>query len=461
MATEFKLVASKTSAFGQAVAVSGDHAIIGSRQPSRTSLASPGQAHIFVKTGTGWSEQTKVLPVSLPDTSDDFGTSVAMDGDYAIVGAPWHQPNYEGRAYVYHRSGSIWSEESVLASSDLVPFGNFGSSVAISADWAIVGSDDGAYVFQRTGSTWTQQAKLAGWGSQVSLSGQTAVINGPQYTVIVFQRNGTTWQQQAVLAADDAIESNLFGGSVSMSGDHIIVGAVHAQKIGTDYSGAAYVFARSGSAWVQQAKLLAEANSQLGPDKFGTSVAIGGDYAVVGDPADDDSAPGAGAAYIYRRKGSAWPLVEKVTASDAAFLDGFGESVAIDGSVFGGQAIVGAEGKDSGAAYVMSDFPATFDGAIDPGKYRICAEILFGLIGGGSGVIWLPGTGPVPVDPEPFKAWSALSPAKRDVLVGLAISEMANLVYDGASREEVQTAGLRLLKRAADQIRVPQKTGSR
>ena len=121
MATEFKLVASKTSAFGQAVAVSGDHAIVGARQPSRTSLASPGEAHIFVKTGTGWSEQAKVLPVSLPDTSDDFGTSVAMDGDYAIVGAPWHQPNYEGRAYVYHRSGSIWSEESVLASSDRLP----------------------------------------------------------------------------------------------------------------------------------------------------------------------------------------------------------------------------------------------------------------------------------------------------------------------------------------------------
>jgi hypothetical protein len=106
-------------------------------------------------------------------------------------------------------------------------------------------------------------------------------------------------------------------------------------------------------------------------------------------------------------------------------------------------------------------FQGTFDGVIDPDRWSISAKIFFGLIGGGGGVIWLPGTGPVPVDPEPFKLLSALSPRKRDVLLGLALSEMANLVYDGTSRQELEMVGLRLLKESAQQIRLPGKVGGR
>ena len=462
MATQVKLVGTNTVEFGQAVALSGDYAIVGARQPSATSLTSPGAAHIFKKNGASWTQQATLLPITPPESSDDFGTAVAIDGDYAIVGASWHAPNAEGRAYVYHRTGSTWSQEIVLAPGDPVAFGSFGSSVGLSADWAIVGSDHGAYVFQRTGSAWAEQSKLMpGGGAQVALSGQTAVIDGPQSTALVFQRLGTTWQQQAVLAANDAIQFNLFGGSLAISGDRIIVGAVHAQQSGSDYSGAAYVFARSGSAWVQEAKLQSAANIQLGPDSFGASVAISGDYAVVGDPADDDGAPGAGAAYVYRRQGSAWPLVEKITASDAAFLDALGRAVAIDGSSLNAQAIVGASAKSSGAAYVLSQFPGSFTSVFDPRKYALYVKVLFGLIGGGSGVVWVPGVGPVPVDPEPFKVFAALSPAKRDVLVGLAVSEMSNLVFDGAARDEIQKAGLTLLKRAADKVVVPGKTAGK
>jgi hypothetical protein len=123
MATQVKLVGNNTSEFGQAVAVSADYAIVGARQPSATSFTSPGEAHIYVKTGMGWSEQTKVLPVSQPGSEDDFGTAVAIDGDYAIVGAPWHQPNSEGRAYVYHRNGSTWSKQQILAPSNPIPYG--------------------------------------------------------------------------------------------------------------------------------------------------------------------------------------------------------------------------------------------------------------------------------------------------------------------------------------------------
>jgi hypothetical protein len=456
MATQLKLLASDAVEFGKAVAVSGDYAIVGARQPSPTSLVSPGSAYIFAKSGSGWTQQAKLAVNVNVEKDDEFGAAVAIEGDYAIVGAPSDAAVWEGRAYIFHREGSTWVQQSALAASDAVDFANFGSSVALSGDWAIVGSDTGAYVFQRTDSTWTEQAKLGGPGAggfRASISGQTAVISGPQKSVLVFQRNGSAWQQQALLTASDANALDYFGTQVSVSGDRII--AAGAKYTNSDYSGAAYIFERTGSNWTQQAKL--ESVPPSTKNRFAWSIAISGDYAVVGDPDDKDIAPGGGAAYLYRRKVSGWPMIEKIAASDASIFDSFGASVAIDGSVFGCQAIAGAEDNNAGAAYVLSNFPGTFDGVIDPDRWAIYARILFGLVGGGGGVIWLPGSGPVPVDPEPFKVFTTMSPRKRDVLVGLAISEMANLIYDGSLRHKVQSAGVELMKQAASQVPVPRE----
>jgi hypothetical protein len=189
---------------------------------------------------------------------------------------------------------------------------------------------------------------------------------------------------------------------------------------------------------------------------FGYSVSIGGDYAVVGDPWDAEVAL-SGAAYIFQRKGMAWLLAEKIIASDAEAGDAFGVSVAIDGSVYGGQAIAGTSYKDiqKGEAYIFSDFPAAIGDLPDLSKYAIYGKILWGIIGDGGGLCWLPGKGPVPVGPDPLRTWSMLSPTKRDVLTGLALSEMANLISDGQMRQEVRTAGLKLAKQAASQLRIP------
>jgi hypothetical protein len=98
---------------------------------------------------------------------------------------------------------------------------------------------------------------------------------------------------------------------------------------------------------------------------------------------------------------------------------------------------------------------------LERSKYAIYAKILFGIIGGGGGATWLPGTGPVPIDPEgTFRTWSMLSPTKRDVLVGLAMSEMANLISDGKMRLEAKTVGLKLMKQAASRLRLPGEANS-
>jgi len=142
--------------------------------------------------------------------------------------------------------------------------------------------------------------------------------------------------------------------------------------------GVAYVFARSGSAWIQQAKLEPDAGIQV--SEFGSWLAISGDYAVVGAPEEYEGTVRTGAAYIFQRKGTSWLRAEKIIASDGADGDLFGMPVAIDGSVVGGLAIVGAPEKDGkkGAAYILSDFPAVIGDLPDLSKCatpRFCSAL--------------------------------------------------------------------------------------
>jgi hypothetical protein len=439
MATEVKITASDATEFGKAVAISRDYAVIGARQPSSTSFLSPGAAYIFLNDGSNWTQQAKLTATTAENTEDEFGCAVAIDGDYVIVGAKYEGPLLEqGKAYIFHRNGSNWVQQAVLVASDPVEFGNFGAAVALSGEWATVASTEGAaYLFQRSGSTWTEKAKLTG-GTAVSLRGNYTVVGAH-----IFLRSGATWQEQTVVTPSDPTPNNWFGSSVSISGNYFIVGAYGAN--------AAYVFGRTGSQWNEQAKLQPSSNPLFGPRLFGQAVSISGDYAIVGNTGDDGGGSGAGAAFVFLRMGTAWLEVEKVIVSDAAVFDGFGTSVAIDGSVRGARAIVGAPHNKSGFACILSGFTEPFD----PNRYKYGFNpgVLFGLVAGGPGMIWVPGVGPVPV-PDPRQA-QALPPNTRDVLLGLAISEAADLVHDGKFRQEVKAAGLRLMKEAASRLRIP------
>jgi len=210
-----------------------------------------------------------------------------------------------------------------LVASDGYSGDEFGHSVAISGNYAIVGAyhddDDGessgsAYIFERSGSGWVEQAKLT---------------------------------------ASDGTAGDWFGYSVAISGDYAIVGAFFDDAKGSS-SGSAYIFERSSSGWVEQAKLTASDGYQS--DYFGRSVAINGDYAIVGAYYDDDNGSCSGSAYIFERSGSGWVEQAKLTASDGYNYDYFGYSVALSGNY----AIFGAYGDDddgsySGSAYVFEE----------------------------------------------------------------------------------------------------------
>lgn len=205
------------------------------------------------------------------------------------------------------------------------------------------------------------------FGSAVDIDGDTLVVGTTYFSLLgnhtepdaayVFVRDGGAWTFQAKLTASDGTPGDRFGHAVAIDGDAILVGA-HLADIGANEDqGAAYVFTLSGDAWTEQAQLTA-GNGAAG-DEFGWSVSLSGDTAFVGvNFRPVGGQPRQGAAYIFTRNGNAWSEEERLSASDGAEGDFFGESVALDA----GTALIGAPLTDvggnvnQGAAYLFGEW---------------------------------------------------------------------------------------------------------
>ncbi len=356
-----KLTASEGAAndeFGSAVALSGDTAIVGAYAASTETASQLGSAYVFVRSGGAWTMQQK-LSVADGFAGDQFGWSVAINGDTAIVGARAADIGTtlnQGSAYVFVRSGSAWSLQQRLTASDGAAGDEFGYSVAVAGDTVLVGAryadidnkaNQGAvYVFTRSGSTWTQQKKLTAsdgaagdeFGYSVALSDQ-AVLVGARWAdmgssanrgaAYVFHLAAGNWNELQKLTASDGGANDEFGGSVALSGDTALVGAMWDVGAGGS-QGSAYVFVRREGTWIEQAKLTA---ADGGPaDRFGRSVALSGDRALVGAYlADVGGMVDQGAAYLFGRSHGAWSQRQKLTSPEPAALDWFGWSVAVSG----------------------------------------------------------------------------------------------------------------------------------
>lgn len=368
--------------FGTSVSIAGDYAIIGAPSDDNGGNVNQGSAYIFVRSGNFWTQQAKIT-ASDGAANDNFGSSVSIDGDYAIIGAysdDVGSNTNQGSAYIFVRSGSSWTQQAKLTASDGGIGDNFGA-VSINGDYAVVGaaSDDtgsnidqgSAYIFIRSGASWTQQAKLTAsdgaqydyFGAAVSISSTHVVVgawldnvgsNLDVGSAYIFSRSGTTWTQQANIFASDGASEDGFGYSVAISGDYVIIGSF-GDSVGSNVDqGSAFIFMRTGSTWTQQIKLIAPDGENY--DEFGYSVAIYGDHAIIGaQSADFGYNSNLGAAYVFNRSGNNWYLQTKLAASDGGPSDSFGKSVAI-GSNY---AIVGAafddieSSNDQGSCYLF------------------------------------------------------------------------------------------------------------
>ena len=325
---EQKLTASDGFAnaeFGVSVSIHGDVIVIGSPQQAGNGISS-GAAYVFRYNGMTWEEEMKLLP-SDAASGDAFGRGVFVSGDLAVVGAYLNDDagGSSGSAYVYRfdSRGGRWNEEAKLTASDGAAGDQFGLTVSIGGDLAVVGAhrDDDAggssgsayvYRFDSEGGRWNEEAKLTAsdadggdrFGISVSLSNDRIAIgargnddagNDTGSAYIFRSEDGGIWIEEAKLTASDATAGDLFGRAVSLSLDTVVIGASGNEDAGNN-SGSGYIFRRNDIEWFEEAKFTASDASD--GNNFGFSVAVAGDSAVIGTRNPNGESQ-SGAAYVF------------------------------------------------------------------------------------------------------------------------------------------------------------------
>ena len=366
------------TSFGVSVDISGETAVIGATG-AVVGEGETGAAYVFTQNEPPfWNQHTK-LTAGDRQSGDQLGFAVAISGDEIIAGAPTHDAGgrASGAAYIFQQNEEAkWVESGKLSDGETASEDQFGTSVAISGNVAISGAqqaDDvapnagAAYIFERGGTLWLQRGKLiaddgkAGdlFGNTVAISGETVLVGAPGVdeagpeagAAYVFVRSGDEWIQQAKLIGADVEIFDRFGSSVALHENTAVIGAYGKDEVGTD-SGAAYVFVRNGASWTQQAKLTPR--GAVPGDYFGFAVAVYENYALVGAHLSDAAGPDSGVAYLFARNGATWIQDQQLIPSDISVGDQFGYAV----DMVKGAAIIGSpkenrNQEDMGAAYVF------------------------------------------------------------------------------------------------------------
>ena len=368
-------------AFGGAIDISDDTLIVGA--PAKTN----GEAYIFVHQGDTWIQQAHIKAPH-PNPGGWFGGAVCIDGDTAVVGSRTALHGTHGFlggssiVHVYQREGKNFLLKQKLSPKDAENGERFGFAVDMSGDTLVIGAPfhgDGSgpeigavYVYVRDQGEFQLQATFFGeletsrFGWSVAIDRDTIVVGIPfvrgfqsRGAAVIYVRQGKHWKRQAMLWAKGA-DNALFGWSVAVSGNRVIIGAPYEQQ----RAGAAYIFTHQGDKWTKQLRL--RASNMEERSLFGFTVDIDINRAVVGAPLEDSVSKDAGAVYSFRREDDTW--AEKATFTPKGVIQGephqiwegdaYGSVVAI--ARVGPYAVVGAPGDNlhrvppnpSGAVYV-------------------------------------------------------------------------------------------------------------
>ncbi len=304
------------TAFGRSLALSGDLAAVGAPDEKITANYQ-GRVYVYRRTTGGWVLEAG-LQAPTPTLLDRFGSSVALSGSVLVVGAPAHlSKTSNGAIHVFRRKNGKWVHEAVFKRGKW-----FGSSVAVSGNRIVAGAP------------WTRLPRL-NWG-------------GPNHAgaAWVFRYDGTKWVEEGMLKASDAYNDDHFGSSVAIQGTTILVGA---SGEGDEYQrryaiGAVYAFEWSGTSWIQKQKFRATRFADNAA--FGSSISMDGGVAVVGSPGKKIRAIwNAGAAYIFRKTATGWVQEQKLASPWPAQMASFGGQGRV--ALQGGLCLVGSGGRDA------------------------------------------------------------------------------------------------------------------
>jgi hypothetical protein len=405
--------------FGRSVGISGNTIVVGADQEDSNqttitngntastdnSATNSGAAYVFRRTGNTWVNEA-YLKAPNAELSDSFGRSVAISGDTILVGALAEDSNQttitnglaligvngllnSGAAYVFRRTGTTWVNEAYLKAPNSGINDNFGFPVAIDGDTILV-------------------------TARLEDSNQTTITNGTTASsdnsandsgaVYVFRRTGNTWTNEAYLKAPNADASDQFGQSISISGNTIVAGAASedslqttitngtlfqaSDQVSNSNSGAAYVFKRKGTTWVNEAYLKAPNAEGVNPngDNFGGSVSIHKNTIVVGASAEDSlqttitngtlvqasdvGATNSGAAYVFKRTRNTWVNEAYLKAPNTEAGDNSSGQFAV--SIWGDTIVVGANQEDSNQTTITNGSTVTeINSATDSGAVYV------------------------------------------------------------------------------------------
>ncbi len=407
--------------FGFCVEISGDYAIVGSPMEEEKGV-NAGAAYIYKYSNGIWELDSKIMPEDLT-AENYFGWSVAIDGDYAIVGAPY-QVSRMGMAYIFKHVDGIWELQDKV--SDNIYGNYFGWSVAIHGDRAAVGAvgpTGGAYIFTRnTDESWSEEGSITennefvglDFGKSISLYDNYLVVASAQddevglragagyvYRII----DATGWQFHKKLMPSDGGNNDAFGTSVAISSDYIAVGSYAHMTSGIN-TGAVYIYDRNDNL-NEQAKFVAEDASYW--HNFGHSLSISNDYILVG-------ARNATASYIFNYDGIEWKQYSKISPEDISNNKSYGCSVSMEGgNLLVGACEANANGSASGAAFFYNDIGIV---EVEIDKLNIPKEFLLSQN-----------------YPNPFNPSTTIKYQIPKVVSGFSLSNVTIKVYDILGRE--------------------------
>jgi hypothetical protein len=354
---------------------------ISSAQCQKTVVVNPVISGCTGGGGGGCDE----LELTLPSTAAQYGYSVDIENDYAVVGSP-DENGGRGRAYVYHHDGTTWVLAATLAPSDLAANDKFGTSVATDGGRVIVGAPKhmtrgAAWVYDVTPSSASLfGSKILGegageFGTAVDIDGNTIIVGDPYFDPVVgvttynaggsayiLVHTGSAWPAPAAsnryISSTGNIRTNgRFGTSVTLDGNIAAVGAINETVSALTFAGAAYIYEKTGPSWPVSGLRITQ-NTAVSASYFGQSIDVAGNTLIVGAfNARQGLTTGSrtGAAYLFTRTGlNAWSQTSKLLAFDGAATNRFGYAVALDGTT----AIVGAyynddQDNDAGQAYLF------------------------------------------------------------------------------------------------------------
>ena len=327
-------------------------------------LEDTGAAYVFTLDANGWQQQAKLI-ASPAFAHDTLGGNVALKNNMALLGVRNRDDKGEdaGAVVAFEQQANQWSQTQILTAIDAKPGDAFGQSIALTERFLVIGAphsdapnkDSGsAYVFQRTQNTWQFHTKLTAvdgasgdlFGISVAIDGNTILVGADLHdekaekagAVYAYVFDGKQWRHEAKLMADDGGHTDIFGVRVALFGNTALISARRddIEGVGKD-AGSAYIFERALISERASGKVKGQwtqtqkltAPDGNADDRFARGVALNENTAIISAMHHDAKGENAGALYVFKKHDKQWHFSNKITAKDGLPQDRFGWNVAL------------------------------------------------------------------------------------------------------------------------------------